>query len=139
MKGQRILVSTAILFVGYTAATAENVYWQFDETGNALDALGSVDLTRNAGNRVAAIAPNPVPNPDAGPFDTGTPAENPYAIDDPRYYINTTTRFHLTTTASWTFETYFTCDSNPHKRHVSPTRWEGSFRQLHRLDAFRYL
>lgn len=86
-------------------------YWQLDETsGNLIDvAGGSQTLTGGSGLTygVPSIAPDPLPNPDVGPFINGTTEDNPSAVrfngsgEAPSFASDD---FKITNDTSFTFE-----------------------------------
>jgi hypothetical protein len=102
------------VMVGVTGAAdaATVAYWQFDEDStHAVDAVGTnQQLNRQGGTRSATVAADPVPNPDAGPFTTGTPSANPYSVLNPRLLTETSTPFRMTGT-SFTMEGWFQSSS----------------------------
>ncbi|MFW6345612.1 MAG: hypothetical protein ACOC0M_04690 [Halomonas sp.] len=75
--------------LGASSVRADTIaYWQIDETvgeGALRDAVGRYDLdTVVATGELAGPAVNPLPNPDAGPFQVGDPAANPGATINAR-------------------------------------------------------
>ena len=90
-------------------------YWQLDEaSGNLVDVVthdgATQTLTGQSGLTYSetGVAPDPVPNPDSGPFTSGTTNDNPNSIGfsgatlAPK--ITDATPFKITTTSSFTFE-----------------------------------
>lgn len=91
--------------------TGTITYWQLDESsGNLVDVVGSPQtLTGATGLSYGQpiVAPNPVPNPDAGPFTSGTTDDNPSAIDfggASRGASIADSAFKMTDDSSFTFE-----------------------------------
>jgi hypothetical protein len=115
------LISVIWTTVCGTAAFGQGLrYWQFDDDfssgANAEDMLPSpADLIYEGGSSRTNFAVNPIPNPDAGPFeDASNPAVNGtsgrYSVSAPRFWRKTSL-FKVLDTASWTFEGWFQRDT----------------------------
>lgn len=105
-----LMVLTLCLAGSVSAGTVS--YWQLDESGNTfVDAVNGYNMSRDLGSQSTDVAADPIPNPDPGPFSTGTPADNPNSqlnFSAHRSVGSTVnTNFAMTDSSSWTLELFF--------------------------------
>ena len=88
-------------------------YWQMDDWSERTvfaDAVGTNHLKSWSHTQSAAglAGADPIPNPDAGPFNEGHPLVNTFSCRNPRGNTpEPVDAFNMTTNASWTFEGWF--------------------------------
>ena len=115
---KKVLTIGLLMLIGQMSVVcgATVAYWQFDEDeGNTVfvDAVGTYDLTITDANHspTCGSAIDPITNPDPGPFSTGTPQDNPHAMNTVRAHRNgVTDSAFLMRNSSWTFEGYIKRD-----------------------------
>jgi hypothetical protein len=145
MRNLMILVAIACSAIVASGATV--AYWQLDEAvGESVyvDAVGIYDINiTNADYSVAEAASQPVVNPDAGPFDVGSPSENPSSIMGPQGGITATPFVFGMRNQGWTLEGYIKPMPSAGSQFIAATRsaeigfsgWEFALQGTGRLDV----